>query len=117
MDLSKIWIVQGAAARKTEDQYGTQQALEYLVGDKFFNFLEAADVAHLNHTRPVPHHRLMTAAVPPELKVRSPFPCVKHHLVMVARNRDKISSATRFYQLVKDAFRINASINIVAGWK
>jgi hypothetical protein len=43
MDLSKIWIVQGAAARKTEDEYGTQQALEYLVGDKFFNFLEAAD--------------------------------------------------------------------------
>jgi hypothetical protein len=61
MDLSKIWIVQGAAARKTEDHYGTQQALEYLVGDKFFNFLEAAHVAHLNHTSPVSHHRRSSA--------------------------------------------------------
>ena len=43
MDLSKIWIEQCDAARNIEDEYGTQQALEYLVGEKFFNFLEAAD--------------------------------------------------------------------------
>ena len=43
MDLSKIWIEQCDAARNIEDEFGTQQALEYLVGDKFFNFLEAAD--------------------------------------------------------------------------
>ncbi len=43
MDLSKIWIEQCDAARNIEDEYGTQPALEYLVGDKFFNFLEAAD--------------------------------------------------------------------------
>lgn len=43
MDLSKIWIEQYDAARNIEDEYGTQRALEYLVGEKFFNFLEAAD--------------------------------------------------------------------------
>ena len=43
MDLSKIWIEQCEAARNIEDEHGTPQAMEYLVGDKFFNFLEAAD--------------------------------------------------------------------------
>lgn len=43
MELSKIWIAQCEAARGIEDEYGTPQALEYLVGDKFINFLEAAD--------------------------------------------------------------------------
>ena len=43
MDLSKIWIEQCDAARNIEDEFGTPQALEYLVGDKFINFLEAAD--------------------------------------------------------------------------
>ena len=43
MDLSKIWIEQCEAARGIEEEYGTPQAMEYLVGDKFFNFLEAAD--------------------------------------------------------------------------
>jgi len=31
------------AARGIEDEFGTQKALTYLVGDKFLNFLEAAD--------------------------------------------------------------------------
>ena len=43
MDLSQIWIEQCEAARGIEEEYGTPQALEYLVGDKFINFLEAAD--------------------------------------------------------------------------
>jgi hypothetical protein len=43
MDWGKIWIEQCEAARGIEDEYGTPQALEYLVGDKFINFLEAAD--------------------------------------------------------------------------
>ena len=43
MDLSKIWIEQCEAARGIEEEYGTPQAMEYLVGDKFINFLEAAD--------------------------------------------------------------------------
>ena len=43
MDLSKIWIEQCDAARNIEDEFGTPQALEYLVGDKFIDFLEAAD--------------------------------------------------------------------------
>lgn len=43
MDLSKIWIEQCDAARGIEVEYGTPQALDYLVGEKFINFLEAAD--------------------------------------------------------------------------
>jgi len=43
MELSKIWIEQCEAARGIEEEYGTPQALEYLVGEKFLNFLEAAE--------------------------------------------------------------------------
>lgn len=42
-ELHKIWIEQCEAARGIEDEFGTQQALEYLVGEKFLNFLEAAE--------------------------------------------------------------------------
>ena len=40
----KIWAEQCEAAEGIEDDFGTQQALEYLVGEKFLNFLEAAQV-------------------------------------------------------------------------
>jgi hypothetical protein len=43
MNFSKIWIEQCEASRAIEEEYGTQQALEYLVGEKFLNFLEAAE--------------------------------------------------------------------------
>ena len=39
----KIWIEQFEAAENVEDDFGTQNALDYLVGDKFLNFLEAAE--------------------------------------------------------------------------
>lgn len=39
----KIWIEQCEAARGIEDEFGTQKALAYLVGEKFINFLEAAE--------------------------------------------------------------------------
>jgi hypothetical protein len=39
----KIWIEQCEAAKGIEDEFGTQKALEYLVGEKFLNFLEAAE--------------------------------------------------------------------------
>lgn len=39
----KIWLDQCEAAENIEDDFGTQKALEYLVGDKFLNFLEAAE--------------------------------------------------------------------------
>ena len=39
----KIWIEQCEAARGIEDEFGTQKALNYLVGEKFLNFLEAAE--------------------------------------------------------------------------
>lgn len=43
MQPQKIWIEQCEAARGIEDEFGTQQALEYLVGEKFLNCLEAAE--------------------------------------------------------------------------
>jgi hypothetical protein len=39
----KIWIEQFKAAENIEDEFGTQNALEYLVGEKFLNFLEATE--------------------------------------------------------------------------
>ncbi len=39
----KTWIEQCEAARDIEGEFGTQKALDYLVGEKFLNFLEAAD--------------------------------------------------------------------------
>lgn len=39
----KIWIEQCAAARDIDDGLGRQKALDYLVGEKFLNFLEAAE--------------------------------------------------------------------------
>ena len=43
MELCKIWIEQCEAARGIEDEFGTDKALAYLVGEKFLNFLEAAE--------------------------------------------------------------------------
>ena len=43
MNPCKIWIEQCEAARRIEDEFGTPNALAYLVGEKFLNFLEAAE--------------------------------------------------------------------------
>ena len=43
MTLCKIWIEQCEAARGIENEFGTQEALAYLVGEKFLNYLEAAE--------------------------------------------------------------------------
>lgn len=42
----KIWIEQCEAARSIEDEFGTAEALEYLIGEKFLNFLDAAEDDH-----------------------------------------------------------------------
>jgi hypothetical protein len=39
----KIWIDQCAAARNIEHEFGTDKALDYLIREKFLNFLEAAE--------------------------------------------------------------------------
>jgi hypothetical protein len=39
----KIWVEQCEAARGIEDEFGTDKALDYLIGEKFLNFLEAAE--------------------------------------------------------------------------
>lgn len=43
MTCHKIRIEQCEAARRIEDEFGTDKALAYLVGEKFLNFLEAAE--------------------------------------------------------------------------
>ena len=43
MEPSKIWMEQCEATRAIEDQFGTPNALEYLIGEKFLNFLSAAE--------------------------------------------------------------------------
>src|ERR1700737_2548804 len=43
MQLHKIWIEQCEAARGIEDEFGTVNALKYLVGEKFLNYLQAAE--------------------------------------------------------------------------
>jgi hypothetical protein len=43
MEPWKRWIEQCEAAREIEDEFGTPRALDYLVGEKFLNFLEAAE--------------------------------------------------------------------------
>src|SRR6516165_5973508 len=43
MKPSEIWIEQCEAARQIEDEFGTQNALDYLIGEKFLNFLQAAE--------------------------------------------------------------------------
>ena len=43
MQLHKIWIEQCEAARGIEDEFGTLNALKYLVREKFLHYLEAAD--------------------------------------------------------------------------
>src|SRR4051812_30355083 len=43
MELCKVWVEQCEAARRIEDEFGVRDALAYLVGEKFLNFLEAAE--------------------------------------------------------------------------
>jgi hypothetical protein len=43
VDFHKVWIEQCEAARGIEDEFGTQKALDYLVGEKFLDFLAAAE--------------------------------------------------------------------------
>lgn len=43
MNLHRIWIEQCEAARGIEDEFGTANAMKYLVGEKFMHYLEAAD--------------------------------------------------------------------------
>ena len=39
----QIWIEQCEAAVGIEAEFGTEKALEYLIGEKFINFLDAAE--------------------------------------------------------------------------
>lgn len=39
----QIWHEQCAAARELQEEFGTDTAITYLVGEKFINFLDAAE--------------------------------------------------------------------------
>ena len=43
MEFCKIWKEQCEAVRTVEDKFGIRNALDYLIGEKFLNFLEAAE--------------------------------------------------------------------------
>jgi hypothetical protein len=43
MSPAKTWIEQCEAAKEIEDDFGTDSALKYLVGEKFLKYLEAAE--------------------------------------------------------------------------
>ena len=43
MRLCEIWKEQCDAARQIESEFDTEKALDYLIGEKFLNFLEAAE--------------------------------------------------------------------------
>ncbi|MGA7500969.1 MAG: hypothetical protein WBX00_29920 [Isosphaeraceae bacterium] len=43
MRLCEIWKEQCDAARQIEAEFGTEKALDYLIGEKFLSFLEAAE--------------------------------------------------------------------------
>lgn len=42
-EFHKIWIEQCAAAKDIRQQYGLNSALDYLIGEKLFTFVEAAE--------------------------------------------------------------------------
>lgn len=43
MEPRKVWIEQCEAARRIEDEFGVRNALDYLIGEKFLNYLETAE--------------------------------------------------------------------------
>jgi hypothetical protein len=43
MEPSRIWVEQCEAARRIEEEFGVRGALDYLIGEKFLNYLEAAE--------------------------------------------------------------------------
>jgi hypothetical protein len=43
MESGRIWAEQCEAARGIEDEFGTRKAMDYLIGEKFLNFLEVAE--------------------------------------------------------------------------
>jgi hypothetical protein len=42
-EFHKIWIEQCAATEDIRDQFGTKSALDYLIGEKIFTFVEGAE--------------------------------------------------------------------------
>jgi hypothetical protein len=43
VEFHKIWIEQCAATEDIREQFGTKNALDYLIGEKLFSFMEAAE--------------------------------------------------------------------------
>ena len=43
----KIWVEQCAATEDIRQRFGLQSALDYLIGEKLFTFVEASEKDHL----------------------------------------------------------------------
>ncbi len=43
IEFEKIWIEQCEAARRIKEQFGTDKAVGYLIGEKLVNFIRVAD--------------------------------------------------------------------------
>ena len=43
MEFHKIWIEQCAATEDIREQFGTKNALDYLIGEKLFTFVMASE--------------------------------------------------------------------------
>jgi hypothetical protein len=43
VEFHKIWVEQCAATEDIREQFGTKNALDYLIGEKLFAFVEAAE--------------------------------------------------------------------------
>jgi hypothetical protein len=50
-EFHKIWIDQCAATEDIRDHFGLQSALDYLIGEKLFSFLRAAEQDPLSPPR------------------------------------------------------------------
>ena len=53
MQMNKIWIEQCEAAKGIEAEFGKEQAPAYLIGEKFINFLDAAET-HADFREEIP---------------------------------------------------------------
>jgi hypothetical protein len=65
IEFHKVWIDQCEAAKKIRDRFGLRQALEYLIGEKLFSFVAAAE-QHPEFAAELPQfvaeiHRLFTS--------------------------------------------------------
>ena len=56
----------------------------------------------------------IAADVHPMLKISVTVPCMEHHLVMIAKNRDEMTTIGQGNQLVENSLRVQSTVNVIA---